>query len=352
MVRRLPILLVIAILFALVPAETAEAQRRSLRVGDEAPPLDVEEWINGDPVTFENGTTYFVIFFERPRRDADGMMAVAVLEFLKAFTAQYQFEVVGITKASASDVQRFTRELGPDLEVPIGIDDRQKTWRAWVEAADAPTVDGSTMFVVDAGGKIQYVGTGQESDREELFPLIMSQRFDAELMRRTEPLRRAKDTARQVGNWRLYEQHHAELLLLDPRVFALENIDKFESLVVDREDRAAAYAFVAELRETYATDPRFLLDLASYIADSPKLTEEQRDLDVAMALVEQAKEAMRPDDPRPLAMQAMVHLRKGELDMAVRMQRRAFRIAPTAVKPRYRRTLEAYQEIRDQRRDG
>jgi len=351
MARRLPILLVIAILLALVPARTAEAQRRTLRVGDQAPALDAEEWVNGGPVTFENGTTYFVFFFEEPRRDIDGMLVVAVLEWLRTMSAMYDFEVVGITGASKADVQQFSRDLGDDPQVAIGIDDRQRVRRAWVGASSAPTVNGSTMFVVDASGRIQYFGTGGEEEREELFPLILSQRYDASLMRRTEPLRRAKDTARQVGNWRLFEQHHAELMELDPRVFALENIEKFESLLLDRGDREAAYAFVAELQETYADDPRLLLDLAGYIADSPKLSAEQRDLDVALALVLQAKEGMRSDNPRPLAMEALVHLRKGDFPMAVRMQRRAFRVAPTAMKPRYLRTLESYQEIRDQRRD-
>lgn len=352
MARRLKLLLVMTLLLSFLPVQSAEAQQRNrLRIGDEAPQLDVEKWMNGSFNGFESGTTYFVFFFE-VQDDLDGMVSLIVLEWLKGLTALYDFEVVGITSSSEAQVQRFISQIQGDLTVPVGIDSRKKTRRAWVDASGADTVNGGAMFVVDAGGKVQYAGTGAETDREELFPLILSQRFDAGLLRRTEALRRAKDTARSVGNWRLFEQHHAELMELDKRVFALENIEKFESLLLDRSDREAAYAFVKELSETYTDDPRFLMDLARFIADSPKLSAEQRDLDVAMSLVQQAKGSMRDSNPGPLALEALVLLRQGDVDAAVRAQRRAFRVAPTAMKAKYQRTLEAYQEIRDQRRGG
>lgn len=338
--------------FLLAPASDASAQQKKLRVGDAAPSLDVAEWVNGGFSGFQPGTSYFVFFIKELPRDLDGLLILSYVEWLSGLSALYDFEAMVVTSSTKSEVQGLISRIEGRLSVPVGIDERDRTRRTWVDQSDAPSAGGVTLFIVDAGGKVQYAGAGGGNDREEVFPLILSQRFDAGLLRRTETLRRAKDTAREVGNWRLFEQHHAELMELDKRVFAMENIDKFESLLLDRKDREAAYAFVKELSEQYADDPRFLLDLAVFIADSRKLTSEQRDLDAAMALVKQAGEAMPDTNPRPLAVEALVLLRQGDADGAVRMQRRAFRVAPTAMKPGYQRTLESYQKIRDQSRGG
>ncbi|MHC4809592.1 MAG: tetratricopeptide repeat protein [Planctomycetota bacterium] len=354
MTRRLNLhlILVAMLAFLLAPASDALAQQKKLRVGDEAPSVDVAEWVNGSFSGFQSGTTYFLFFIKELPRDLDGMLVLSYVDWLAGISAIYDFETMVITSSKKSEVQSLISRIEGRLTVPIGIDERDRTRRSWVEQSDSPSMGGVTLFIVDAGGKVQYAGAGGEEDREEIFPLILSQRFDAGLLRRTEGLRRAKDTAREVGNWRLYEQHHAELMELDKRVFAMENIDKFESLLLDRADRDAAYAFVGELSEQYGDDPRFLLDLAVFIADSPKLTSEQRDLDAAMALVKQAGDSMSDANPRPLAVQALVLLRQGDAAGAVRMQRRAFRVAPTAMKPGYQRTLESYQKIRDQSRGG
>jgi hypothetical protein len=351
MAPRLRILLVFALLLVLAPTQSAFAQRDTLRVGGDAPALDCEEWVNGGPVSFESGKTYFVFFFE-VEGEMERLLPSVVLDAIKPLVALYDFEVVGITSSDASDAERFVRQLDDTYDMPIGIDSRKRVRRAWVDASKAPTSNGGSLFIVDGGGKVQYIGTGGGTVRETLFPQILSQRYDAGLFRRTEGLRQAKETAREVRNWRLFEQHHAELIELDKRVFALANIVKFETLVLDRNDRAAAYAFVEELAEQYADDPRFLLDLAVYIADSRKLTDAQRDLDAALALARLAGTTMRDDNPLPLSTEALVLLRKGDVDGAVRMQRRAFRVAPVAVKAQYRRTLDTYQDIRDQRRSG
>lgn len=348
---RLRILLIFALLLILAPTQSAQAQRETLRVGGAAPSLECEEWVNGGQVSFDSGKTYFVFFF-----DVDGemerLLPSVVLDAMKPLVALYDFEVVGITSSSASEAERFLRQLDDSFDMTIGLDPRKRVRRTWVDSSKTPTSGGSTMFVVDAGGKIQYAGTGAASVRETLFPQILSGRYDSALSRRTEGLRRAKQTAREVGNWRLFEQHHAELMELDKRVFALANIIKFETLLLDRNDRAAAYAFVIELAEQYADDPRFLLELAVYIADARKLTDEQRDLDAALGLVRLAAMTMRDGNPLPMSTEALVLMRKGDVDGAVRMQRRAFRVAPAAVKAQYQRVLDSYQDIRNQRRSG
>ena len=354
MTRRLNMHLILfaMLAFLLSPASDAAAQQKKLRVGDTAPSVDVAEWVNGGFTGFQPGTSYFLFFIKELPRDLEGMLILSYVDWLSGLSAIYDFEAMVITSSKKSEVQGLISRIEGRLSVPIGIDERDRTRRSWVDQSDAPSMGGVTLFIVDAGGKVQYAGVGGENDREEIFPLILSQRFDAGLLRRTETLRRAKDTAREVGNWRLFEQHHAELMELDKRVFALENIDKFESLLLDRNDRDAAYAFVKELSEQYADDPRFLLDLAVFIADSRRLSIQQRDLEAAMSLAKQAAEAMPDTNPRPLAVEALVLLRQGDAEGAVRLQRRAFRVAPTAMKPGYQRTLESYQKIRDQSRGG
>lgn len=351
MARRLKLLLLATLLLVLVPARSADAQREKLRVGSDAPSLAPETWINGSLDGYETGITYFIFFFE-VASDPETMRAVTALNELAGLTALYDFEVIGLTTSSERAVRRFLSTIDGSLNMRIGIDEKRREYRKWLDAAGDRRVDGGAVFVVDGSGKLQYAGVAGTEDRETVFPLLLSQRYDAGLLRRTETLRRAKDTARTVGNWRLFEQHHAELIELDKRVFALENITKFESLLVDRGDRAAAYAFVAQLMESHRDDPRFLLDLARYIADSPKLQDDHRDLTVAMGLVQQAKGSMSDGNPVPLATEALVLLRQGDVEGAVRTQRRAFRVAPQSLKGKYQRTLEAYQKIRDQRGAG
>lgn len=314
-----------------------------LNVGDSSPRLSIEKWMLGDEVAeLEKGKVYIVEFWATwcvPCR-----RAIPFLSHLQDAYGDYGFEIIGISNEKEEDVRRFLQSNPGLISYKIALDRDDNTGRAWMHASGQQGIPSS--FIVDREGKIQYIGHPQGDHIETILRLVLQGRYDKKLFDKVASAVTAYEDARKVRNWRLATTHLDQVIDQNSHVFAMFNIDKFEMLLVDMSDADGAYGFARGLLEKYSNDAHFLVTLAEHIATDPKIDNEKRDLDLAMKAAKAAQQAGQPNDPAIMATLALVHFHQGDVEEAIRLQRRAWMIASPVHKATYERALRNYQESR------
>jgi thiol-disulfide isomerase/thioredoxin len=322
-------------------AAAANAQRDSLAVGDAAPGLDIEKWVKGEAVTLESGKPYVVEFWATwcvPCRKA--------IPHLTELQRKYQdknLTIIGISSEEVGTVEPFVRSQAEKMDYTVAVDRDSSTSRAWMAAAGLKGIPAA--FIVDQQSRIAYIGNPHDEQFDVVLRRVMSGRYNPRLEKETAPILSAARQARKVRNWRMALQHYDQAMQVDPRTFAGVGLEKFEMLLIDMNKRQDAYDYARKLMATtYAADAEALRMLAEKIATAPKLSPEQRDMDVALEAATMARQVSGSGDPEALATLALIRFHRGEVDQAIDLQKEAFFLAKPGVKPGYRQVLTAYQE--------
>jgi thiol-disulfide isomerase/thioredoxin len=332
---------VLALVACMMLVTTVHAQRSQLKVGDEAPALDIAQWVKGDSTAIEKDQVYVIEFWATwcgPCR--------AAIPHLSELQRRYEADglrIIGVSTEDKDVVERFVRSQGQQIAYTIAVDSRNTTERNWMTAAGQRGIP--TSFIVDQRGRIQFIGNPHSSEFSRVLGLVMNGRYDAVLLEEATPILDAADNARRVRNWRQAFGHLDKAIEMDRHIFAPLELTKFEIMMHEMEDPDTAYRHARSIIRSYSDDPGLLLRLAEMVASDPKISTEHRDMKVASDAVEAAVRASRNrNDPYTLSVQALVHYHNGEKDRAVSLQRRAWMIATPARKPGYERVLRRYQE--------
>jgi thiol-disulfide isomerase/thioredoxin len=151
-----------------VCAAATVAGAQTLKVGDKAPPLEIEKWVKGEPVrSFEPGHVYLIDFWatwcgpcvrsfphltELQKEYGDKLTVIAV-------TAEDQrntLDAVEKMVESKSDVMGYT----------VAWDNNRKSWNAYMKASGQNGIP--SAFVVDGTGTVAWLG----------YPTMDQQAFD------------------------------------------------------------------------------------------------------------------------------------------------------------------------------
>ena len=335
----------IPLLLALLVTATAHGQR-DLKIGDSAPGLDVEKWINGADISIEPGTVYMILFFGT--EDSRSGVAVSAYSNIARMLAGSGLVVFGISSDDPDDVENFVTRRRDKVTFPVGVDRRNSTQRAWINAMDRIENLPAT-FVVDTRARIIYASEFGKADDEEFTDIlgrIIDQRYNPRLEEEAGPTLNAAKQARDRRDWRMAERHYDKVIELDDRVFAEVALDKFEMLLVDMDDRERAYEYAKTLvTERFNDDGGALGMLAEKIATDPDFTDEMRDLDFALNAAKLGRTRVNPmQEPLALSKIALVHFHRGEIEPALKNQRQAYFRAQPRYKAEMRRVLRDYQE--------
>ncbi|MCH8005045.1 MAG: TlpA family protein disulfide reductase [Planctomycetes bacterium] len=331
--------LIVALLLGLTSA--ALGQRQKLSVGDRAPGLDIDTWVKGEPVSIEKGKVYVVEFWATwcvPCRKS--------IPHLTQLQEQYRVDgltILGISDEPSEKVSTFVRKQGDRMDYAVATDRRNSTRRAWFDAAGMKGIP--TAFIVDRKSQLAYIG----NPLDEQFPVVLSQvikgRYDPKLLEQAAPMLTAARQARKWKNWRLASRHFDEVIRLDGRVFAEVALERFEMMIVDMKDPAAAYAYAEGelIGGLFRKDADALRQLASKITLNPKIKKEHRDLEVAEGAAARALKISGSADPKSLATMALVNFHQGRIDAAIDLQAEAYFVARPRKKSDYERVLISYQ---------
>jgi thiol-disulfide isomerase/thioredoxin len=133
----------------------------SLNIGDQAPPLQVQTWLKGDPVQqFEKGKVYVVEFWATWCRPCK-----AAMPHLSRLAAQYKDSVVFIgvdiyedKNTSIDKIRRFVESMGDQLSYRVATEDSNRMETGWLDAAEEKDRGIPRSFVIDASGTVAWIG--------------------------------------------------------------------------------------------------------------------------------------------------------------------------------------------------
>lgn len=147
------------------PAHAQEvAPSATLKVGDAAPALAVSSWWADKKLDgLQKNRVYLVDFWASwcpPCRESFPDLAR-----MKAKYGSEGLEVVAISiDDDPNDAAKFLTEQGNKFDFFVGMDKSSATYNSWVEAIGRTTIP--TTFLVDASGKIAWVGHPAELEAE------------------------------------------------------------------------------------------------------------------------------------------------------------------------------------------
>lgn len=327
----------------------AFGQRRTLQPGHAAPGLDIEHWEADKSMSIEADQVYLVVFVELGGR-LNGTL-FAILNELHTVIPDEDLHIAVIATLDRGEQFEIISLIGDEIHFSVGTDRRNSTERAWIRAAK---LDGYPHgFIVDRESKIQYIADplGDE-DFFGVLQLVLDDRFDFQLMIDAARYEKPAKNARKVRNFRQCFMHMDKVIKMDKRVFAKKMLLKFEIMLLDMKDPDQAYEYAQTLIEENEDDPNFLVWLAEMIVNDPRIADDDRDLDIAMDAVVAARESFHEEEPTAYSAVAMVHFQLGEIDEAIELQKKAWRIARPFRKDEFWRTLVSYKDAAKRKRDG
>jgi thiol-disulfide isomerase/thioredoxin len=144
---------------AVQQAAAKKGPPQPLKVGDPAPPLTADRWLQGAGVAeFEPGKVYAVDFWA-----PWSVQSVLTMPSLAGLQSRYREKGLTVVGYSCRDtnntpemVAAFVARRGPKLGYTLGFSEGRDSYDAWMTAAGRGGLPCS--FVVDRAGKVAYIG--------------------------------------------------------------------------------------------------------------------------------------------------------------------------------------------------
>ena len=295
-------------LVGLLFATASVPSYRATELGDPAPALHIDRWVQGDPVDLEESRGKEIIVVEfwatwcGPCRTS-----IPHLTELQAQLADRDVRIMGVTDEKISVVEPFLKRMGDEMKYTVAIDDEQKTFANYMKAFGIGGIPHA--FVIDKEGKLVWQGHPMDGLNEAL-EQILAGTYDVAAAR--EEARAAQLIPRYVG------------------MITAESVDPEAS----KTGRA--------ILDHYHSDSDFLNDLAWYI-----LTDEgvrHRDLALARDAAQKAYEITQGKSADVNDTLARALFDNGQVKEAIAMQKKALAVNETPdEETRLQKTLERYQ---------
>lgn len=306
-----------------------------LEVGDEAPELNIEEWMNGtavNPADADGKTTYVIEFWAtwcRPCR--------RTIPHLNKLAQEYKdddFVFVGITMEEAETAESFAEDMG--VQYRIAFDTGRSTAETYMQGV--PGIPHA--FVVDKNGNIVWSGHPM-SGLDKVLQDIAAGTFDAEANARI--LKKERELESLISEERLDQAVQAlnELIELDPGNFSYYQLKAV--MMLENGDYEGVQRLFRTMLIQFQGQADELNTLAWMILNSPP---ELRNLYVAWEASEDAMEAGGSKDAGHMDTLAAIYHALGMHEDAIHYQRLAVNQAAVADQQAvYQGTLDFYMSI-------
>jgi thiol-disulfide isomerase/thioredoxin len=323
--------------------QTEQEAVKPLRLGDEAPALQIAKWVKGEPITeFESGKVYVVEFWATWCGPCiGGMPHVSELQ------EKYKDEGVRIIGVNIWDepakVAPFMEERkGRDgsvlpsgdelMEYTVAIEEKEedgetgKMAKAWMEAAGQGGIP--SAFIVDKESRIAWIGHPMQMDKPleevvagtwDIDKEIARAEKQAQVLQQAEPLILAYQQAIETGDASAQVQAIDDLLAHDETMFAGLKHKKLEILLTEQQKYEEGYALAQELIEgDFKDNAQALNGIAWIILTAPSIQERNEELALRAAL--RASELTKHENPSVLDTLAKAYFESGDVERAIQTQ--------------------------------
>ena len=301
--------LLVAVTFALVVTPAL-----ALEVGDPAPPLQIRDWVKGQPVdlTAGKGKNIYVIEFWatwcKPCLDSIPHMT----ELQKKYKDQ-GVVIIGISdEKDPAVVKKFVENMGDKMDYVIARDERQKTTKAYMGAFGAVAIPHA--FIVDREGRLAWQG----------HPFAGMDRVIADIV---------------AGKYDIEEQRQ----LARNRQKVTPLLDRYMRLVISTNDAEQARKLSDEFMPLIANDAELLNGISWQIMTYPIV--QYRDLELALRAAELANKLTGGVEPMIIDTYARAFWESGRKQEAVEHQKKAIQLAKDErLKAELEKTLKEYEQ--------
>jgi len=160
-------------LVCLLTLRLAYSQQPTLKVGDNAPTLEVYKWLKGQPIEEWNPNKIYLVEFGAtwctpcaaaiPKLSAAQKKYGDKISVVSLFVMESDADVIvnGVPK-HVSRVESYIKKRADKIEYTVGVDDPaaalQNTWLTTIRTTGIPRV-----YVIDQKGLIRWIGTSTET---------------------------------------------------------------------------------------------------------------------------------------------------------------------------------------------
>ena len=214
------------LLAAALPAAAA-------KLGDEAPPLKIAEWIKGEPIDLAKarGTQVVVIDFWATWCVPCQTSIPHLTKLQKKFKDQVAF--IGVSDEPAAKAKPFVEKLGQQMDYAVGVDDQRKTSVAYLEAFGVAGIPHT--IIVDKAGKLAWHGHPLDGMETVLTELLAGKYNLAKAQMREEGRKKLEEFARLAAKDERpdrQEQLAQEIRALEMDIGSLSPGQKFDPIAV------------------------------------------------------------------------------------------------------------------------
>jgi len=145
-------------------------------LGDPAPPLQIAEWVKGQPVDLATGKgkTVFVVEFWATWCPPCRQSIPHLTEMQRKFKEK-NVVFVGVTDEQAPVVRAFVGKMGEKMDYAVAVDKERKTAAAYLEAFGVGGIPHA--FIVDKEGRIVWQGHPM-ADLEVALTQVLEGKYD------------------------------------------------------------------------------------------------------------------------------------------------------------------------------
>lgn len=323
---------------------------KKLAVGDIAPPIQVEKWVKGDPITgFEKGRVYVVEFWATWCGPC--IKAFPHLSELQAKYKDKGVSIVGVNiwERGANDetfnkVKDFVAKQGDKMAYTVAYDGTAKAMTTtYMEAAGRGGIP--SAFIVDKQGKVAWIG--HPGSMDAALEGIVAGTWDV-----------AKAKAEADIEAAIQKAINENRASPDDMLAALDKLEKDMPAAKAKADefRWQIYLMTGQAEKALPII-RTQVDAAMAKKDAQSLNQfawimvdpdgpfskDTRDLDLAMKAATKAVELTNEKDGAILDTLARVHFVKGDIDKAIELQTKAIAVSPEGQKAQLEPALEEYK---------
>jgi len=302
----------------------------ALDVGQMAPPLAIDKWIQGRPIDLqkEKGSRIFMVEFWATWCPP----CKASVPRLNTMQKQYEKDltIIGVTAEddrgnTTATVKRFVKEQGSNMSYTVAMDDGMRTSLAYM--GDAQVIGIPYAFLVARNGMVAWQGSPLDPALDEVIASLISGEFDldaAKVAGQVEQRFQALNPLVQMGHWNAVWDGLVGILKLDP-----SNETALELMLAVHNERRQKPSLYREWAKGHIAGNRdnvkAMQRLAATLCDNPDLP--SRFPDLALEAAKAAYEGSNRRDVHSIVTYARTLYLIGELDRAIALQTEAVAVA-------------------------